>query len=116
MKVTRDAYLISGATLLMVFTLLTVDVYKVINLPFFGMIHWVPELFGIFLLSAYIAKNFYSKVKWSIFCCTLVFPLVFFRSTFGALTASIFGAVMLAGFLSVDFKKFQKMKEMKQID
>jgi len=111
MKVTRDAYLISDATLLMVFTLLTVDVYKVINLPFFGMLHWVPELLAIFLLSNYIAKNFESKTRWLIFACATVFPLLVYRSTFGAFTSCIFSTAMLVGFLSVDIKKYLKVKK-----
>lgn len=111
MKVTRDSYLISGATLLMVFTLLAVDIYQLIPLHFFGAVHWIPEFVGIFLLSNYIAKNFFSKTKWSIFACTLAYPVLFFQSTFGILTATIFGTAMLMGFL---FGDIQKMKEMKQ--
>jgi len=114
MKVTREAYLISTATLIMVFTLVTVDIYKFSSFPFFGVAHWVPELCAIFLLSNYIAKNFYSKTKWSIFAITMAFPILFYQSTFGFLTSAIFSSVMVLGFLSVDFKKFQKMKEIKQ--
>jgi hypothetical protein len=87
---------------------LTVDVYQIVVLPFAGVIHWIPELFGIFLLSKFIAKNFVEKTKWAIFACTIAFPLVFFRSTFGALTASVFGTAMLIGFVSVDVKKYLK--------
>jgi len=111
MKVTRDAYLIFGATLLMVFTLLMVDVYKVINLPFLGAVHWIPEFVGIFLLSNYIAKNFFSKTKWSIFCCVVAYPVLFFQSTFGLLTATVFGTAILIGFLSVDIKKLKEPKQ-----
>ena len=110
MKATRDTWLISGSALLMVFTLLAIDVYQLISFPFFGVVHWIPELCGIFLLSNYIAKKFDSKKKWSIFACTLAYPVLFFQSAFGILTASIFGSAMLLGFLSVDLKKFRQMK------
>ena len=106
MQVNREAYQIVGASLLTFFVLLTVDIYKVVNIPFSGAVHWLPELLAIFLLSNYLAKHFDSKTRWSIFTCALAFPLLVYRSTFGALTASIFGTAMLIGFLSVDIRKY----------
>jgi len=44
----------------------------------------------------------------------MAFPILFYQSTFGFLTSAIFSSVMVLGFLSVDFKKFKKMKEIKQ--
>ena len=112
MQVNREAYQIVGASLLTFFVLLTVDIYNVVNIPFFGAVHWIPELLAIFLLSNYIAKNFDSKTRWLIFACAMAFPLfVYGLSQFGAFTSCIFSATMLFGFLSVDAKK-----EVRKID
>ena len=111
MQVNREAFQIVCASILTFFVLLTVDIYKVVNIPFSGAVHWIPELLAIFLLSNYIAKNFDSKTRWSIFACAVAFPLLFFRSTFGAFTASIFATAMLIGFLSVDVKKYLEVKQ-----
>jgi hypothetical protein len=66
---------------------LTFDVYHVVAVPFAGAVHWIPELCGIFLLSSYITKNFLAKTKWAIFACTIAFPIMFYQSSFGLLTA-----------------------------
>ena len=106
MQVNREAYQIVCASMLTFFVLLTVDIYKVVNIPFSGAVHWIPELLAIFLLSNYLAKNFDSKTRWSIFTCVMMFPLLLYGlSQFGAFTTCIFSAVMLIGFLSVDAKK-----------
>lgn len=95
---------------------LTFDVYKVVAVPFAGAVHWIPELFGIFLLSSYVAKKFLAKTRWSIFACTIIFPIVCYQSTFGLLTASIFGTAMLFGFLSVDVKKYLQKRRTRKSD
>lgn len=106
MQVNREAYQIVCASMLTFFVLLTVDVYKLVNIPFSGAVHWIPELLAIFLLSNYIAKNFDSKTRWLIFTCAMMFPvLVYGLSQFGTFTACIFSATMLFGFLFVDVKK-----------
>jgi hypothetical protein len=59
-------------------------------------------------------KNSHTNSGWSIFCCAIMFPILFYQSTFGALTAAIFGSSMLLGFLSVDLNKYLKEKKTTQ--
>lgn len=110
----RQVSSIISVAVLTFFVLVAVDIYKVVALPFAGAVHWIPELFGIFLLSSYVAKKFLAKTRWLIFACTIIFPIVCYQSTFGLLTASIFGTAMLVGFLSVDVKNYlQKRRTQK---
>jgi len=112
MQINREMYQIVCASVLTFFVLLTVDIYKVVAVPFAGAVHWLPELIAIFLLSHYIAKKFDTKTRWAIFACVMMFPLlVYGLSQFGAFTACIFSATMLFGFFSVDAKK-----EVRKID
>jgi len=112
MQVNREVKQITVVAMLTFFILFTLDVYKIADIPLssIGAVHWIPELLAIFLLSNYLAKNLDSRTKWSIFCCAIAFPVLFYQSTFGALTASIFGSAMLLGFLFEDLKKIQEVK------
>lgn len=105
MQVNKEVKQITVVAILTFLFLFTVDVYKVVNLPFSGAVHWIPELLAIFLLSNYIAKQFDAKIRWSIFACALVFPLIVCGSGFGALASAIFSATMLFGFLFVDARR-----------
>jgi len=111
LSVSTNTVHIIGVIALMFAVWLTFDVYQIVVLPFAGVIHWIPELFGIFLLSKFIAKNFFEKTKWAIFSCTVAFPILVYQSTFGLQTASVFGTAMLIGFLSVDINKYLKERK-----
>lgn len=103
----QTSSIISIAILTMVI-LLTVDVYKIVSIPFTGMWHWIPELICIFLLSNYSAKNFLKRIRWSIFAATLAFPILWYQSVTGIFAAVVFSTAMLLGFLFEDLKEVKE--------
>lgn len=109
MKFTLEVAHILTVSFLTFFVLFFVDIPMEV-----GYIHWVPELYSIFLLSRYSGKHFLTKTKWSIFCAVIVFPILWYQSLFGFLTASIFGSSIIAGFMSVDITTYLKKRQ--QID
>jgi len=109
MEVKVQSSLILTTSLAMVFVLLAVDVYKVIALPFSGATHWIPESLAVFLFSNYLAEKFTKFIRWTIYGCVSMFPIIAYSfSSTGMVTSAFFSSVMLIGFLSVDVSKYLK--------
>ena len=105
----RDLKQIVGASVLTFISLFVFDIYKVIEVkPFtdFGSFHWFPEILALFLFANYIGKHTDLGVRWIIFTCSIIYPLLSYtlstQFSFGAITAAIFASAMLLGFMKAD--------------